>query len=138
MSAEEFAGRLAVGRPVFTADRLSEYVTAELDLFERTSPELVVGDFRVSLGVSTAVAGIAYAALTNAHWSPFSIQPFPIPEHPYVRWVGVRAASLVFPLLQPSVFRLHARGFNRVRRRYGLAPVPSLRALPTPEPSTAN
>jgi UDP:flavonoid glycosyltransferase YjiC (YdhE family) len=131
MPAEEFAQRLAVGRPIFTLERLREYTRAEQELFARVSPDLVVGDFRVSLGISAAAARIPYVALTNAHWSPFSTRRFPLPEHPAVRLLGVRMAQAVVPRLLPVILRFHVRAFNRLRHERGLSPVAGLREMYT-------
>ena len=126
MSPEEFASRLSKGRRIFTRSRLAEYVKAELDLLAKTSPDVVVGDFRVSLRISTAVAGVPYVALANAYWSPFSTLPFPMPEHPSVRLLGPRVSRALLPAILPLVFHLHTRDFNRLCRQYGLPPTGSL------------
>jgi UDP:flavonoid glycosyltransferase YjiC (YdhE family) len=83
-------------------------------------PDLVVGDFRISLGVSARVAGIPYWTVTNAYWGPYSQLPFPLPEHPMTRVFGVGLSQALFNLARPLVFSLHTRPLNRVRREYGL------------------
>jgi len=126
MSSEEFASRLAKGHRVFTRSRLTQYVEAELELFRNTSPDLVVGDFRVSLRISAAIAKVPYVALANAYWSPFSTLPFPMPEHPSVRIFGPRIARAFLPAVLPFVFHFHTRDFNRLCRQHGL---PGVRTL---------
>ena len=49
--------RVAWGRRPYERTTLRRYVTDELDLLDRVRPDLVVGDFRLSLAVSAAVAG---------------------------------------------------------------------------------
>jgi len=128
---EDFARRTFLGKPQFPLKLLAEYVKAELDLFSRTSPDFVVGDFRVSLGISTEVAGIPYIALADAYWSPFSTESLPVPEHPSLKFFGIRIADRVFPLLRPLFFQWHAWDFNRLRRQYGLRPVAGVREMLT-------
>ena len=131
MPAEDFALRIATGRPVFTLERLREYTRAEQELFARVAPDLVVGDFRVSLGISAMAAHIPYVALTNAHWSPFSTLRFPLPEHPAVRLLGVRMAQALVPRTLPLIERFHVRAFNRLRREHRLNSVTGLREMYT-------
>ena len=51
---------------------------------------------------------------------------FPLPEHPIVRLLGERIARESFPRALPFVFAHFAAPVNRLRRRYGLAPVGDL------------
>ena len=70
MSPSYFAEQLANGRAVHTRALLTRYVADDLALLSRERPDLVVGDFRVSLGISAEVAKVPYAAVVNAYWSP--------------------------------------------------------------------
>ena len=45
----------------------------DLELIRRIEPDVVVGDFRLSLAVSAPMAGVPYIALANAYWSPFAV-----------------------------------------------------------------
>ena len=54
-------------------------------MIREVEPDVVVGDFRLSLSVSARVAGVPYLAITNAYWSPYARQRFPLPELPVVR-----------------------------------------------------
>ena len=116
----KFLDNLAKGRPVYGVDTLRAYVRDDLALIETVQPDLVVGDFRLSLAVSTPVAGVPYITLTNAYWAPYSRLPFPLPEHPMTRIFGVGLSQRLFNLVRPAVFALHCRPLNRVRREYGL------------------
>jgi UDP:flavonoid glycosyltransferase YjiC (YdhE family) len=131
MSPREFTARIAVGKPLYTYSRLEEYVTAERDLLSRLSPDVVVGDFRVSLAISAEAQGILYVALSNAHWSPFSTLEFPVAEHPLVRILGPRLARPVIRRLLPLISRLHIAAFNRLRQEHGLSRVTNLQEMYT-------
>lgn len=123
-----FLEALAQGRPLYNQATLERYIEADFELLDAVKPDLVVGDFRLSLGVSAAVRKIPYAAITNAHWSPYStLGSFPLPEHPLARIVGVTVATLMFRAVRPLVFALHASPLNRLRRRYGLSSLGDLR-----------
>ncbi|HOW76253.1 MAG TPA: glycosyltransferase [Candidatus Competibacteraceae bacterium] len=116
----KFLDNLARGWPVYDLDTLRRYVRADLVLLEAVKPDVVVGDFRISLGVSARVAGVPYFTITNAYWSPYSRLPFPLPEHPMIPVFGVGLSQALFNLARPAVFALHTLPLNRVRREYGL------------------
>ncbi len=120
MPSELFAKCLANGTPIYNRERLQQYVCDDLSLMARESPDLVVGDFRLSLGISAELAGVPYANVVNAAWSPYSLLKFPVPEHPLVRWLGLGLASVIFWLSKPMVFRQHAAAFRSLRRALGL------------------
>ncbi|HRY15678.1 MAG TPA: glycosyl transferase family 1, partial [Candidatus Competibacteraceae bacterium] len=116
----KFLDNLTKGRPVYDLDTLRGYVRADLALLEAVKPDIVVGDFRISLGVSARVAGVPYVTITNAYWGPYSQLPFPLPEHPMTQVLGVGLSQSLFNLARPLVFALHTLPLNRVRREYGL------------------
>lgn len=120
VSGEAFMVALAAGRAVYDAGTLAAYVEADRELLRRFAPDLVVGDFRLSLSVSARLERIPYLAVSNAYWSPQAQPRYRVPELPITRVLGVRAAQWLFALARPIAFALHARPLNAVRRRYGL------------------
>lgn len=116
----QFLDALDRGTPVYSADDLRAYVREDRALLAGVRPDVVVGDFRLSLSVSARLAGVPYATITNVYWSRSARQRFPLPELPLTRALGVRAAGVVFPLARPVAFALHTRPLNRVRREHGL------------------
>jgi UDP:flavonoid glycosyltransferase YjiC (YdhE family) len=116
----QFLDALDRGAPVYTHDDLRSYVAADRKLLADVAPDVVVGDFRLSLSVSARLAGVPYATITNVYWSSVARQRFPLPELPLTRTLGVWAAGIVFPLARPVAFALHTRPLNRVRREHGL------------------
>jgi UDP:flavonoid glycosyltransferase YjiC (YdhE family) len=131
ISSEKFLKRLAGGRPVYTLDELKLSVWHDLKLLEELSPDLVVGDFRLSLGISAQLAGIPYASLTNAHWSPYSTLSFPLPEHFLIKIFGVRISRFFLRMFLPVILKYHAAAFNSLRKAHGLQPVTDLREVYT-------
>ena len=113
--------KLERGERIYEKDVLAKYVEAELELFERVEPDLVIGDFRLSLAVSAAHAGIPHAALINAYFSPFAERDgFPVPDHPIVSLIGSKLAAEYFPRAVPIVFAHFVAPLDAVRKRYGL------------------
>ena len=120
MSAEQFRRRLAAGAPVYDVRTLESYVQRDLEILQEVSPDIVIGDFRLSLFVSATVANVPWVSVGNAYWSPYAEPLFPVPELPLTRLLGRSIGQHVFDLARPLAFAYHTRPLNRVRRRYGL------------------
>lgn len=119
--AEVFAARLASGQPLYELDTLQRYVAADLALIEQTRPDLVVGDFRLSLAVSARLAQRPYATLCDAYWSPEAPPaPPPLPVLPFTRFVPIAAAEALFARFSRTIFRRHAQPMDALRRLHGL------------------
>lgn len=120
VGSERFLAAVAAGRPVFDADDLDRAVADDLAHIDAFAPHAVVGDFRLSLGVSARLARVPYLAIANAYWSPHARPRFEIPAHPLSRLLGPGAASRLFRAVRPAVFARHAWPMQRVRGRHGL------------------
>lgn len=123
ISASEFAQALAHGKPLYSVETLTSYVEDDLALLDQVKPDLIVGDFRLSLAVSAPLRKIPYAAVVNVYWSPFAEIVYPVPDLPMTRILGVGLAQKLFDSIRPMVFALHARPLNHVRRQYQLPPL---------------
>jgi UDP:flavonoid glycosyltransferase YjiC (YdhE family) len=125
---EAFMDALARGRPVFTEAAIRAMVEEDLRVIDEVRPDAVVGDFRISLGISARLRRVPYANLINAYWNPAAqVLPWPIPEHLLARLIGVRGANAAFRLVQPLIRRQHAGPLDAVRRSYGLPPLGDVR-----------
>lgn len=120
ISGEQFAKALTQGSPLYDLATLETYVMDDLALIERVNPDLVVGDFRLSLSVSARLARVPYLAIANAYWSQYSLAPFPLPVLPITRVLPLGLASVLFSAFRPLAFALHCRPMNRLRVRHGL------------------
>ena len=116
----DFANALAQGKPLYDAGTLRRYVDNDIELINDVKPDLIVGDFRLSLAVSAPLAGIPYAAVVNAYWSPYADIDYPVPDLPMTRLLGVPVAQALFNAARPIAFALHAGPLNQVRRHFGL------------------
>lgn len=99
---------------------LARYVEDDLRLFSEVKPDVVVGDFRLSLPISARVAKLPLVTLANAYWSPDAVRPFPLPEHPIVRLLGIRISEENFRKAMPWFLRHFAAPVNQLRARHGL------------------
>jgi UDP:flavonoid glycosyltransferase YjiC (YdhE family) len=120
---DQFSRALAKGRVVYDVSTLSLYVEEDRQVIAKVKPDLVVGDFRLSLAVSAPLAGVPYAAVVNAYWSPYADVTYPVPDLPFTKIIGLSLGQKLFNGVRPMAFALHARPLNTVRRRYGLTPI---------------
>lgn len=118
---------VAAGKRLYDRATLERYLIDDQRVIDAVRPALVVGDLRLSLGIAAPKAGVPYAALINAYWSPHAVRDgFPLPDHPIVRLLGVEMAAKYFPKALPKVFAHFAAPVNGLRRKHDLPPVGSL------------
>lgn len=121
ISSKAFTTALARGSPVYDAATLRRYVRQDLEHIHRIKPDVIVGDFRLSLSVSARLAQIPYIGVVNAYWSPlYAAGGFPLPVLPITRLLPLPLAATLFRLVQPVAFGLHCAPLNRIRRENGL------------------
>lgn len=123
ISSDHFLEALAKGKPLYDKKTLEKYVEDDLALFERVKPDVVVGDFRLSLSVSARVARVPYVSISNVYWSPYARQRYPVPELPINKLFGVTVAQVIFNVVRPIAFALHTRPLNALRKRFGIYPL---------------
>ena len=121
ISGAQFLQALDRGSPVYDLATLRDYLVEDLRLIQSVKPDLIVGDFRLSLSVSARLAGIPYAAISNAYWSPYCLdKTFPLPVLPITRLLPLPIAQGLFTLARPLAFSRHCAPLNRLRREHGL------------------
>jgi UDP:flavonoid glycosyltransferase YjiC (YdhE family) len=124
IAPERFARALARGSPIYDAASLERYVEEDLRLLGGFRPDVVVGDFRVSLGISARKAGIRYINIANAYWSPYAKIRSVVPEITLARILPLALAQSLFDLFSGVGYAVHALPINAIRRKHGLAPLP--------------
>lgn len=118
--SQQFLAALAQGKPVYDAATLARYVEEDLELLAQVRPDVVIGDFRLSLSVSARLAKVPYVALINAYWSPHVAQRYRVPNIPLTKFLPISVATMLFRTVRPMAFALHSRPLNGVRRRHSL------------------
>lgn len=117
---EAFAARLKAGRPVYSLSRLQAYVAQDLELIGQIKPDVVVGDFRLSLAASARLAATPYISLSNAYWSPDRpLAPIRPSLEIFQGWPAP-AADAAFRLLAPWALRWHAKPVDELMAAHGL------------------
>ena len=116
----QFAQALAQGAPLYDLATLAGYADADRALIAAHRPDLVVGDFRLSLSVSARLAGVPYLAIVNAYWTPYHAAGFPMPVLPLSRHLPLPLARALFDTFRPLAFAAHCRPLNQLRAQHGL------------------
>ncbi|MDF1831233.1 MAG: glycosyl transferase family 1 [Porticoccaceae bacterium] len=120
ISSEQFLNALAKGQRLYTTKVLERYVHDDLELIERLKPDLIVGDFRLSLSISARLKSIPYAAISNTYWTTHSNNDYTVPQLPMTRLLGIGLSQVLFNLSRPLVFAAHCIPLNRLRKEHGL------------------
>ncbi len=118
--SEQFNQALARGAPVYDLATLEAYAQQDAALIASFRPDLIVGDFRLSLSVSARVARVPYLTIANAYWSPYYRGGFMLPVLPMTRFMPLPVASALFSAFRPLAFAMHCRPLNQLRARHGL------------------
>lgn len=119
------------GRVAYPSETLRGYVKDDLDIIRDVRPDLVFGDFRLSLCISAPVSGVPFGSIYNAQWSRYHKHPAIVPETPITHWIPPVLLNPLFALLRPSIYADNAEHVNVVRREYGLPPIEDLRDIYT-------
>ena len=102
---------------------LAAHVEADLEIFKQEKPDLVLGDFRLSLSTSCELAEIPLAVILNAAWTDYYSARVRAPEHLWVtRALGRWLTTRLFPLVKNAILRLDSRPFRKYRQEHGLSP----------------
>ena len=111
------------GRTLYTREVLRKYVDSDLAVLRGQPIDAVIGDLRLSLDISSELAGVPYVSILNAYWTPYYAPPLPAPEtFPVFRILGRTLSRVLMPRVHPFVLRRMAVVFNRLRARLGLEP----------------
>jgi UDP:flavonoid glycosyltransferase YjiC (YdhE family) len=121
ISSQQFLLALSRGSPVYDTPTLRQYVKDDLEIIKKIDPDVIVGDFRLSLSVSARIVEIPYITITNAYWSPYYTGgEFPLPVLPMTKILPLGLADAIFRFTLPLALMLHCAPLNRVRREKGM------------------
>lgn len=126
ISTHRFLRALYYGTPMYDGQVLARYVNDERDLISQICPDVVIGDFRLTLDFSAALEQVPYINIVNAYWSPYRAQTdYPTPDSLATKLLGVTIAR---HLLSPIFSRI-LQPFNALARKLGLPTYDNLHAL---------
>jgi UDP:flavonoid glycosyltransferase YjiC (YdhE family) len=111
------------GLPLFDAATLEAYVQEDYRLFREVTPDVVVGDLRLSLTVSCATARLPFVNVINAQWSPNSALAIEFVDNPLAEALGPGLGGWVTGLVWPLGSAAYCLPLNVVRLQHGLPPL---------------
>ena len=107
---QEFLKRLGAGRPLYSYAELNAHINEDLSLIETVKPDIIVNDFRLSLGISARTAGVQLLTICNSHWSPYAVRErMYAPDLPIAKILGYSLFDPLFRLVWPIASKLLAR-----------------------------
>ncbi len=102
---------------------LAAHVEADLEIFTQEKPDLVLGDFRLSLSTSCELAEIPLAVTLNAAWTDYYSAQVRAPEHLWVtQALGRRLTTHLLPWVKSAILSFDSRPFRKFRSKRGLPP----------------
>ncbi|MDI4664960.1 glycosyl transferase family 1 [Xanthobacter autotrophicus] len=114
---------LKQNQPLFSVETFNAYVREDVRLMRLVQPQLVVGDMRQSLAISAQLARVPYVNIINAHWSPWSDEPFVLVDHPLYKVLGRETGDRLLALMTPLGSMMMALPINIAALNNGLAPI---------------
>lgn len=112
-----FGSTLEVGKHPYTEEILDRYLEQDRELIKQFKPDILMGDMRLSLHVTSEVTGIPFINITNSYWDNSAIIParFPMFKDSLL---GDNLFSRTFYLiLNPLVLYNMARPFNSFAKK---------------------
>ncbi|MBL7670585.1 MAG: hypothetical protein JNM39_08865 [Bdellovibrionaceae bacterium] len=92
----EFFLRIDNGVPPFSPRTFELMIEEDIKVLDEASPDIVFGDLRNSLTVSSRLKKIFFINMSNAYWSSAVQGKTPVPLGPISRYLSERMASLFF------------------------------------------
>ncbi|SFU82718.1 UDP:flavonoid glycosyltransferase YjiC, YdhE family [Nitrosomonas eutropha] len=123
IGSKAYLAAVNTGQVVFSYDVLKRYVQDDLQLISTLNPDIIVGDFRLSLAISARLAKIPYVGISNAYWSPYAHTEYEIPAHLTTQLLGFTVANHIFRLLRPAILAQHSLPMYRLYRKYRMKPL---------------
>ena len=121
ISQEKFHERIRKITPLFTSSEIREILQAEEKLLLELKPDLIVADYlQYAAALLAEKLKIPIFTVIDPHWSPFSMQEFPVPENPIVDFLGIRTVRKLLPIFKPLFLLMHKGNLDKIRKSMGL------------------
>lgn len=131
ISPEKFMDSLYYGKSIYSKNTLERYIAEDIKVINEINPDLIVGDFRISLSISSKICHKTHFSLTNAYWSPFANNQFESPETIYTKYLGFDLANVLFKLVYPIAFKEQAKAYNKLAHQLTINKASDIRDMYT-------
>jgi UDP:flavonoid glycosyltransferase YjiC (YdhE family)/nucleoside-diphosphate-sugar epimerase len=115
-----FAKCLDMGRLPFTETLLKSQIQEDIQLIQSLRPDVVVGDFRLSLSISARRCKTPYFNISNITWSPFALQEEVIPDIQWKRRLGPLLSKKIFQFLKFQTYKKYVKPFLLLANEFGV------------------
>ena len=124
-SPRTFVNALSKGAPYLTQSLLETEIAEERALIERLGPQVILGDFRLSLRVSTQLLQRNFVDVSNLHWERLVSHRdrLPVPDTIWTR-LGVGLNQMVFSRFSEQLLRPQWKAFTGWCGNTGCRPSP--------------
>lgn len=99
---------------------LKLYIKSDLRIINEINPDIIVGDLRVSLGITAKISGIPFFNIQNAHWSTQSLINVAMPEIKKLWFMSYKKQLKVFPEQLPKLQNNFISAYNFYCEKYKL------------------
>ncbi len=111
------------GRIGYDRATVELYLADELTLIRRTSPDVILNDFRLPVALSGRLADVPFVNILNAYWTNYYAPRLRAPaDFPLTRLLTRRVATWLLPPVQRLMLAVYARPFNASASAHGLEP----------------
>lgn len=124
MKPAEFFKRLDLLQPIFDEELVACYLADEEAVFDRERPDVVIGDFRLTLQISARKRNIPYINIANAIWSPSVDIPYDSPRCTKTKWVHRPTLNWFLNKFPQKFFASSMRALNQARVQAGMRAIP--------------
>ncbi len=120
ITTEQFLQAVSNGTHPFTVEILEEKIKEDLELIKKCNPDLLIGDMRLSLHVSSQILKKCYINLSNSQWDSSTSYKNIVPDLPITRILGTSIGSLLIKLMHKKIMMKLALPFNIIAKKYNV------------------
>lgn len=121
--------RMRLLLPFYSSKEILKYLSDEKTLLLKIAPDIIIGDFRHTLSISSRLLSIPYVAMLDFYWSPQYKMPIVVPENTLVKIFGQAVFRFFAPFITPLVWKAHLSPYNRAAKHFGLPTYEDIRNL---------
>lgn len=122
INTQDFINRLFNVEPVFDTDTVRIHAEEDYQVLDTEKPDLVIGDFRLTLQVTARQRSVPYLNLTGAIWDPLFGLKFESPPARRLNFLPDRVKAWVMNNLPRVAFSTMNQPLNLFRKQNGMVP----------------
>jgi len=106
---------------IYNYDLLKEHISEETSLYKAYKPDLILGDYRMTLRTSCLLNNIPLVMIKNAMWTDYYSIKLRTPESSILtKLFGRKLVDPIIPYIANFIFSYDIRVFNKLHKELGL------------------